>query len=237
MKSFKTFILEQQDPYHEKFHSSLKERFPKEYDIIIKAAARNEIPDTNYEDLATLFAIRRAEKGKMGKEMGVLAPGAGLKPGDTPESSLDRQVGWAASTLIKNKKRFSEKGGKGDFIEYFGNVWAPIGAENDPTNLNKNWIGNVKKFRKEHLDCVGVNCTQSQSTQNVQPQPAPTVQKQEQPKVQQTPQQNDDFYTVKSGDTLWSIGGKNPKRTKEIQDLNPDIDPNKIKPGQKIKIR
>lgn len=29
------------------------------------------------------------------------------------------------------------------------NRWAPVGAKNDPTNLNKNWPGNVRdKLRK-----------------------------------------------------------------------------------------
>lgn len=46
-----------------------------------------------------------------------------------------------------------------------------------------------------------------------------------------------DYYTVQSGDTLWKIGGKNPEGVKKLQELNPDIDPNKIKPGQKIKTR
>lgn len=36
--------------------------------------------------------------------------------------------------------------GKGDFIEFLGNRYAPIGVANDPTNLNKNWIKNVKYF-------------------------------------------------------------------------------------------
>ena len=36
--------------------------------------------------------------------------------------------------------------GVGDFIEFLGSRYAPIGAENDPTNLNKNWVGNVRYF-------------------------------------------------------------------------------------------
>ena len=36
--------------------------------------------------------------------------------------------------------------GKGDFIEFLGSRYAPIGAKNDPTNLNKNWVKNVKYF-------------------------------------------------------------------------------------------
>ena len=36
--------------------------------------------------------------------------------------------------------------GKGDFISFLGNRYCPVGAKNDPTSLNKNWIGNVKRF-------------------------------------------------------------------------------------------
>ena len=31
-----------------------------------------------------------------------------------------------------------------DFIEFLGARWAPCGAANDPTNLNANWVKNVK---------------------------------------------------------------------------------------------
>lgn len=34
----------------------------------------------------------------------------------------------------------------GDFIEFLGNRYAPVGADNDPNNLNKNWVKNVKYF-------------------------------------------------------------------------------------------
>jgi hypothetical protein len=36
--------------------------------------------------------------------------------------------------------------GKGDFIRFLGNRYCPVGAANDPTGLNKNWIGNVNYF-------------------------------------------------------------------------------------------
>jgi len=36
--------------------------------------------------------------------------------------------------------------GRGDFIIFLGNRYCPVGAENDPTGLNKNWIGNVRYF-------------------------------------------------------------------------------------------
>lgn len=36
--------------------------------------------------------------------------------------------------------------GKGDFIVFLGNRYCPVGTANDPTNLNKNWVRNVKYF-------------------------------------------------------------------------------------------
>jgi hypothetical protein len=36
--------------------------------------------------------------------------------------------------------------GKGDFIEFLGSRYAPIGAANDPKGLNKNWVKNVKRL-------------------------------------------------------------------------------------------
>lgn len=36
--------------------------------------------------------------------------------------------------------------GQGDFIVFLGNRYCPVGASNDPTGLNKNWISNVKRL-------------------------------------------------------------------------------------------
>lgn len=30
-----------------------------------------------------------------------------------------------------------------EFVNYMGSKWAPVGATNDPTNLNQNWPNNV----------------------------------------------------------------------------------------------
>ena len=38
---------------------------------------------------------------------------------------------------------------KRPFVSYLGSFWAPIGAENDPKNLNKNWVPNVLAALKE----------------------------------------------------------------------------------------
>lgn len=49
------------------------------------------------------------------------------------------------------------------------------------------------------------------------------------------PKPTSNEYEVKPGDTLWKIG-KGASGVEKIKQLNPDIDPDKIKPGQKIKL-
>jgi hypothetical protein len=90
----------------------------------------------NSEQTRLLLAIRLAENGKQGKEFGVLAPQA-MRYENDPDSmkSFYTQAQWAAGTI---KKRYDGN------LEKFASKWAPVGASNDPDNLNKNWAKNVK---------------------------------------------------------------------------------------------
>ena len=36
------------------------------------------------------------------------------------------------------------------FIMFLGNRWAPVGAKNDPGDLNRNWTSNVIASLREH---------------------------------------------------------------------------------------
>jgi hypothetical protein len=47
------------------------------------------------------------------------------------------------NTIKSNLKRWD---GQGDFILFLSRTYAPIGASNDPTGLNKNWVKNVTYF-------------------------------------------------------------------------------------------
>ena len=85
-------------------------------------------------------AIRFAENGRKGREYGILH--ARVKP------TYRSQAGWCAATVQKNFDRWTKAGSKGDFITFLGNRYCPVGAENDPTGLNKHWIKNVKKLAK-----------------------------------------------------------------------------------------
>jgi len=114
----------------------IRANFPKEYDIIKQAADRNNCTG---EDLLILFAIRKSENGGQGIEFGVLHPRA-------KGTDLDTQAGWAAATIVKNRDRWN---GKGDFIDFLGSRYCPVGAENDPNGLNKNWTSNVKRWAEK----------------------------------------------------------------------------------------
>lgn len=239
-KSFKTFLIEQNAQtdatadYHKRFHENLQTQFGKEYPVIMNALSRNAIPDTDYENVALAFSIRRAEAGRQGKEFGVLAPGAGMKPGETPEQTLDRQAGWAGASIVKNRQRYKEGNETGDFIQFMGNRWAPIGVANDPTNLNKNWVKNVSKFHSSFMNCTGPNCPKPEQVA------IPQEKKQETNPPQQpnkeTQQQSSEDYVIKPGDSFWKVGGNTQEGMDKLIQANPGVDPNKLKPGQKIKM-
>lgn len=83
-------------------------------------------------------AIRYAENGGKGKEYGILHPR--VKP------TYRSQAGWCAATVQKNYDRWVKAGSKGEFIVFLGKRYCPVGAENDPNGLNKNWTKNVRFY-------------------------------------------------------------------------------------------
>lgn len=38
-----------------------------------------------------------------------------------------------------------------DFIRFVGAKWAPVGASNDPTNLNQHWVSNVEAIYRKSM--------------------------------------------------------------------------------------
>jgi hypothetical protein len=109
---------------------------------IIKAECGENIP-TNFDWLITyVLAIGMAENGSEGKEFGILNPKA---------DTYEKQAGWCAATVYKNYVRWINAGQPGAFVEYLGARYCPVGAENDPTGLNKNWVPNVMQLREKVL--------------------------------------------------------------------------------------
>jgi len=90
-------------------------------------------------------AIRHAENGSAGREYGVLGDGVKRdmkRKGDTYRP----QAGWCAATVQKTYDRWVKAGKPGDFITFLGRRYCPVGAENDPNGLNRNWVRNVKHW-------------------------------------------------------------------------------------------
>jgi hypothetical protein len=50
------------------------------------------------------------------------------------------------NTINNNKKRFLKQDKYEDYLEFLSSKYAPVGAENDPKNLNKNWLRLVRYF-------------------------------------------------------------------------------------------
>lgn len=96
--------------------------------FVLLGLARAE--EINVERLAT--AIYYAEGGnKTSHPYGILAH---------YEHTTPRQA--CINTINHALKDFNG----GDFITFLGSRYAPIGATNDPTNLNANWVKNVKRI-------------------------------------------------------------------------------------------
>lgn len=90
---------------------------------------------------ALLATIRKIEQGPVGLEFGVMNKEARrFKNDPNIQRSLATQAKWAAGTI---RDRYT-----GD-LDKFAQRWAPIGAENDPTNLNKNWVKNARFYLGE----------------------------------------------------------------------------------------
>ena len=122
---------------------NIKDVFGAEYDVIVAAAKRNDLAKADYK---ILFAIRKAENGKKGREFGILHPKCEEQMRKDPKNTLSIQAGWCAATIKNNRVRWEKLGSKGDFIEHLSKIYAPVGASNDPTGLNENWFKNVKHW-------------------------------------------------------------------------------------------
>ena len=87
------------------------------------------------------FAIYRAEgKEKAKKPYGILS---------IRVSSKAEAERVCKNTIRNNYQRWLEAGRKEHYLTFLARRYAPIGANNDPKKLNKNWLKNVTKFYNE----------------------------------------------------------------------------------------
>jgi hypothetical protein len=106
-------------------------------------------------DPSALAAVRLAEQGRPGREFGVLSQPTGgdpTKPATDPHSTFWAQGVIAAQSLKAELERQRAAGGDPleadgrlsyDFWQRWAQRWAPVGAGNDPTGLNRNWLANA----------------------------------------------------------------------------------------------
>ena len=87
-------------------------------------------------DAALLQAVVKAE-GNIVKAVQCSIPSVTTR--DQALRITARSAVHAMSDYLKTTQR-------GAFIEYWAARWAPQGATNDPTNLNKHWPKNVLSF-------------------------------------------------------------------------------------------
>jgi len=106
--------------------------------LIRDAAARAAV------DPRFLSALRRAENGGPGREFGVLSVSA---------PTYEDQVRLAAASIRRSVGRFEATGRAAidpatgryteEFIRFFSNRYAPVGASNDPSGLNQHHARNL----------------------------------------------------------------------------------------------
>lgn len=106
-------------------------------------------------DPAAIAALRLAENGRPGREFGVLSVATGgdpFKPATDPGSTFYAQCTVACQSLKAQVQRQRAAGTETfdsagrltyDFWQTWQQRWAPIGAQNDPSGLNKNWLANA----------------------------------------------------------------------------------------------
>ena len=110
----------------------------REEEIIRETAERAGV------DVEFLTPLRKIENGGPGRELGVLS---------VPAPTYEAQARVAAETIRRNLQRFEATGGQPidsrtgryteEFVRSFSARYAPIGAANDPTNLNRHHAPNL----------------------------------------------------------------------------------------------
>jgi len=112
--------------------------------LFINTAAHAEI----YDAEQIVDAIYKAEGGPRAKKpYGILSVSCGTK-------DECREICY--NTVVNNFTRWQVYGHEihPDFIDFLGSRYAPIGANNDPSGLNRNWVRNVRFFLKREVKNV-----------------------------------------------------------------------------------
>ena len=124
---------------------------PAAEQVLIRDAASRASVDPRF-----LGALRRAENGGPGREFGVLS---------VPAPTYEDQVRLAAASIRRNVERFEATGCVAvdpatgryseEFIRFFSNRYAPVGAANDPTGLNQHHARNLIRLYAQAASTSG----------------------------------------------------------------------------------
>jgi len=107
---------------------------------VIQIALDNNVPQSHHRDFGMLLrAIHKAENGPT-RQFGVIHPSA---------NTLEKQARWCAATCWKNYQRWLATDQQKPYLVFLRDRYAPLGADNDPSNLNENWLKNVVYFLEE----------------------------------------------------------------------------------------
>ncbi len=114
-----------------------------EQEIIEEIAAERGV------DPVGLAAVRLTENGGPGREFGVLV----LPDGSPPPTDYRGQASWAARSLRASEDRYRSQTGQeartstgrytDEFLRFFSARYAPVGAANDPSGLNRYHADNL----------------------------------------------------------------------------------------------
>jgi len=97
-------------------------------------------------------AIKVAENNK--RNHGVLSiptADAGEASDVVNNSIINNFVRWDTGMPTIESRPNETRAVAPKFVDFMQKRWAPIGAENDPDNLNKNWAPNVRSYLKKTL--------------------------------------------------------------------------------------
>jgi hypothetical protein len=56
---------------------------------------------------------------------------------------------WCLNTIRHQYRNWEAANKPGNFVSFLGKTYCPVGAKNDPTGLNSNWVKNVGRLFKK----------------------------------------------------------------------------------------
>ena len=107
--------------------------------LSICGTAYGELPE-QYDSVRLCNAIYKAEGGKKAQFL------YGIRSVPYKNEREARRI--CLNTINNNKRRFyaKEQNKYKDYLEFLCSRYAPLNANNDPKNLNANWLKNVRYF-------------------------------------------------------------------------------------------